>query len=152
MPSENAAANADYGVGNDSKQSGAVAEDDARLRLGQVLVGLSAGARAIRDAVAVASPPGSPRQALDEEEHVGHWLTRPQVKAAIDAAAEVEAIVRRLRVRMDPRCKGTLGERPSWMSPDQFDPCRCTLPRGHDGDHECEHLQARPQEAGDATH
>lgn len=37
------------------------------------------------------------------------------------------------------RCLGTLGKRPSWMSPDQYDPCRCELPNGHDGDHRCEH-------------
>lgn len=40
----------------------------------------------------------------------------------------------------DPRCRGTLGSRPSWMSPDQYDPCRCRLDRGHDGPHWCEHL------------
>lgn len=33
----------------------------------------------------------------------------------------------------DPRCTGTLGSRPGWMSPDQYDPCRCRLDRGHDG-------------------
>lgn len=43
---------------------------------------------------------------------------------------------------LDGRCDGTLGGRPSWMSPDQYDPCRCDLPRGHEGPHECEHSRA----------
>jgi hypothetical protein len=50
------------------------------------------------------------------------------------------AAVYTLLVDLDPRCKGTLGSRPSWMSPDQYDPCRCRLDRGHDGPHWCEHL------------
>jgi hypothetical protein len=40
------------------------------------------------------------------------------------------------------RCTGTLGSRPEWMSPDQYDPCRCRLDAGHDGPHWCEHLGA----------
>lgn len=40
----------------------------------------------------------------------------------------------------DPRCTGTLGSRPDWMSPDQYDPCRCRLDAGHEGAHWCEHL------------
>lgn len=42
------------------------------------------------------------------------------------------------------RCSGTLGSRPSWMSPDQYDPCRCTLVVGHDGPHTCEHEGGPP--------
>lgn len=38
------------------------------------------------------------------------------------------------------RCSGTLGSKPWWMSWDQYDPCPCLLPEGHDGDHWCEHL------------
>ena len=41
------------------------------------------------------------------------------------------------------RCKGTLGDKPSWMSRDQYEasggPCRCVLSIGHDGPHGCEH-------------
>lgn len=36
-------------------------------------------------------------------------------------------------------CKGTLGDKPSWMSEGQFRPCRCELLSGHDGEHQCEH-------------
>lgn len=39
----------------------------------------------------------------------------------------------------DLRCVGTVGSKPWWMSHDQYDPCRCILPPGHDGDHVCEH-------------
>jgi hypothetical protein len=44
------------------------------------------------------------------------------------------------------RCEGTLGEKPTWMSWGQYDPCRCRLAAGHepveggDGGHWCEHL------------
>lgn len=44
--------------------------------------------------------------------------------------------------RLDPRCRGKLGSRPSWMSPDQYDPCRCDQPKGHDGPHQCQHTRA----------
>lgn len=129
-----------------------VATDDPNLRLGRVLAQLESAAKSIRDGVRAASPPGPLRQPLDSDEHEGHWLTRPQVKDAIDAAATIEAIVRRLYVRMDPRCQGTLGDRPSWMGVDQFDPCRCVLPRDHDGAHACEHTLAdRPTSAPPAT-
>lgn len=37
------------------------------------------------------------------------------------------------------KCAGTLGQRRSWMSPDQYDPCPCLLPFGHGGPHVCEH-------------
>lgn len=36
-----------------------------------------------------------------------------------------------------PTCGRDLGSRPSWMSPDQYDPCPCVLPEGHDGDCAC---------------
>lgn len=46
-----------------------------------------------------------------------------------------------------PRCEGTLGERPWWMSPGQHDPCRCRLKVDHPADltderggHWCEHI------------
>jgi hypothetical protein len=131
----------------------AIREDDPLVRLGRTLSGLEAGAKAIRAAVAQASPPGPLRQPLDLIEHEGHWLSRPQVMAAINAASDIEQIVRRLYVRMDPRCKGTLGQRPSWMSPDQYDPCRCTLPRDHEGDHACEHTAvSSPDVSGDPEH
>lgn len=54
---------------------------------------------------------------------------------------------------VDPRCTGTLGSRPEWMSPGQYDPCRCRLDAGHDGPHWCEHLDEpdpRTEEATDA--
>jgi hypothetical protein len=47
----------------------------------------------------------------------------------------------------DPRCTVDVGSRPSWMSPDQYDPCRCTLPRGHEGAHACEHTIAKEAKA-----
>lgn len=49
----------------------------------------------------------------------------------------------------DGRCRGTLGTRPGWMSPDQYDPCRCYLDRGHAGPHWCDHLDTPdPRESG----
>lgn len=113
-------------------------EDDVNLRLGRVLSGLSAGARSIREAVKHASPPGPMRQALDTEEHEGHWLTRQQVYDAIGAASTIEAILREIEARMDPRCKGSV--KGSYGPPDG-EYCRCDLPRGHDGDHECQHIR-----------
>ncbi len=41
----------------------------------------------------------------------------------------------------DPRCTVDVGSRPSWMSPDQYDPCRCLLPKGHVGNHTCGHTE-----------
>lgn len=40
----------------------------------------------------------------------------------------------------DPRCKHEF-PLPSWVGPDQADPCRCDLPTGHDGPHLCDHLR-----------
>jgi hypothetical protein len=111
-----------------------VREDDSLVRLGRVLAELEAGAKAIRRGVRAGSPPGALRQPLDEDEHDGHWLTRRQVMDAINAASEVESIIRRLYVRMDPRCKGELG------FDDGRGRCRCVLPRDHEGrDHACDH-------------
>lgn len=45
------------------------------------------------------------------------------------------------------RCPHDLGRRPSWMSPDQYDPCQCLLAAGHEGEHECEHTRAVEGEA-----
>lgn len=82
------------------------------------------------------------RQPLEPEvEHDGLWLTRRQVMDAINAASTVEQVMARLYVRMDPRCQGKLGDRPSYLSPDQWDACRCIRPRDHDGEHECEHTE-----------
>lgn len=36
-------------------------------------------------------------------------------------------------------CGKDAGARPSWMSPDQYDPCQCRLPLGHEGGHQCKH-------------
>jgi hypothetical protein len=47
------------------------------------------------------------------------------------------------------RCEGTLGSRPWWMGVDQYDPCRCDLPFGHDGEHQCKHT--RQESSGEAT-
>ncbi len=35
----------------------------------------------------------------------------------------------------DPRCPAILSRRPEWMSPDQYDPCRCRRATGHEGEH-----------------
>lgn len=112
------------------------------FRLAILLTSLEDAAKTIRRGVAQASPRGPLRPPLDLLEHEHHWLTRPQIKRAIDAASEIETVVRELRVRMDPRCQRTIGSRPSWMSPDQYDPCRCRLGRSHEGDCWCEHLDS----------
>lgn len=44
------------------------------------------------------------------------------------------------------KCGKKLGERPDWMSPDQYDPCRCDLPEGHpptddESGHSCGHIR-----------
>lgn len=41
----------------------------------------------------------------------------------------------------DPCCTYTF-PLPSWMGEDQDDPCRCDLPKGHDGKHACEHTRS----------
>ena len=63
----------------------------------------------------------------------------------------VEVTAERARALLDAatpetpeRCIDTLGSRPSWMGVDQYDPCRCKLPNGHDGDHLCSHDAAEP--------
>lgn len=38
------------------------------------------------------------------------------------------------------KCGKGLGSRPSWMSPDQYDPCPCLLDLGHEGDCACSHV------------
>jgi hypothetical protein len=37
------------------------------------------------------------------------------------------------------KCGGTVGQRPGWMSPDQYDPCMCVLAFEHEGDCVCKH-------------
>lgn len=34
-------------------------------------------------------------------------------------------------------CGIDAGSRPYWMGVDQYDPCPCVRPRGHDGEHGC---------------
>lgn len=40
------------------------------------------------------------------------------------------------------RCTVDVGSRPYWMSPDQYDPCRCKRPAGHELPHACDHENA----------
>lgn len=112
--------------------------DMADVRLGQVISGLTAGAKAIREAVSRHHPGGPMRQSLDLDEHPGHWLTRPQVMDASNAASTVERILRELDGRIDPRCKGNV--KGSYGPPDG-EWCRCDLRRGHEGEHECKHTR-----------
>jgi len=107
------------------------AERDAeRARADQAETALALADRALRD---------QPMQA---------FRTRA---AQMRRAHAIDAVRRALDVSptepepVDPRCTGTLGSRPSWMSPGQYDPCRCDLTTGHDGPHECEHTRADPQ-------
>lgn len=55
--------------------------------------------------------------------------------------ASLLAEVKRFRapVTAPARCGVDLGTKPYWMGVDQYDPCPCLLPNGHDGAHVCEH-------------
>ena len=47
-----------------------------------------------------------------------------------------------LKAELKPKpthCPGTVGSRPYWMGVDQYDPCPCILPPGHEGKHACAH-------------
>ena len=46
------------------------------------------------------------------------------------------------------KCGKDVGSRPSWMSPDQYDPCRCLLGLGHDGGCACSHTLAEHAQSG----
>lgn len=59
-------------------------------------------------------------------------------------AAETRRLLDAATPGVPERCIDTLGSRPSWMGVDQYDPCRCKLPNGHDGDHLCSHDAAEP--------
>lgn len=127
-------------AGVDAAGRQAPSADDPAYRLGHVLASLKVARDALVTARKHASPSGPLKQPLEPEvEHEGHWLTRKQVYDVTGMVSDLTVLTERVEARMDPRCKGTLGDRPGWMSPDQFDPCRCLLPRNHDGDHECEH-------------
>ena len=52
---------------------------------------------------------------------------------------------------VDPRCTHVLSRRPEWMSPDQYEPCRCELPAGHEGEHECGHTRATERAASEVS-
>ena len=47
------------------------------------------------------------------------------------------------RKRHETRCTHDVGRRPSWMSPDQYDPCTCTLLAGHEPPCRCIHGETR---------
>lgn len=53
-------------------------------------------------------------------------------------------------VTLAESCPGTVGEKPYWMSWDQYDadggPCKCILPPGHEPPCACEHTIANDQE------
>lgn len=77
-------------------------------------------------------------------------VVRPRIEATIDRLIELgvpEHVVAPIRKfldkRSDPRCTVDVGSRPGWMSPDQYDPCRCTLPKDHEGAHACAHTLAK---------
>lgn len=61
-----------------------------------------------------------------------------------DLADRARALLDAATPETPERCIDTLGSRPSWMGVDQYDPCRCKLPNGHDGDHLCSHDAAEP--------
>lgn len=62
-----------------------------------------------------------------------------------DSRTEAEVDERECPCRdEEPTCGGPVGSPPWWMNKDQFDPCRCLLPRGHDGECQCEHTGAQP--------
>lgn len=74
---------------------------------------------------------------FDAGEHLAHDCV--SIKRCADA----------LKVETEPtpeRCRFEF-PLPSWMSPDQDDPCRCDLLEGHKGDHSCEHLKPYQVEA-----
>lgn len=72
--------------------------------------------------------------ALNTASRIADLLTRPIVDDA--TRQEVEDMV---LGALPSRCPATLGKRPTWVGVDQYDPCSCRLPNGHDGDHECSH-------------
>jgi len=48
-------------------------------------------------------------------------------------------------------CGKDVGRRPEWMSRDQYDPCRCLLAFGHEGDHACVHSDLSPNGSSGAS-
>lgn len=78
------------------------------------------------------------------------WVpVHPAINAALNAAgfrvvpivddATLQEVEDMVLGTLPSRCPATLGKRPTWMGVDQYDPCSCRLPNGHDGDHECAH-------------
>lgn len=65
----------------------------------------------------------------------------PQITPTAEAKAEAPRSV------CGERIPGTV---PSWAGEDQIDPCRCILPRGHDGPCQCEHDATHLRENGGA--
>jgi len=49
------------------------------------------------------------------------------------------------------KCAGTVGRRPEWMSPGQYDACLCVLVASHDGPHRCKHDEADASRCSDSA-
>jgi hypothetical protein len=91
----------------------------------------------------------------DEREHERALvLERLLLASAKEELASHEQAVRRwratitekeqlIRVMEGAPCNYPLGDRPEWMSPDQWDPCPCDLAAGHEGPHFCKHLRGK---------
>lgn len=80
---------------------------------------------------------------LHDADRVLAALAAAGLRVVPDTPSDDDELADRLQTaalgELPERCPATLGERPSWMSPGQYDPCHCRLPNGHDGDHECSH-------------
>jgi len=51
---------------------------------------------------------------------------------AVRSSALIEPGLTRADLLSEQVCWAVVGSRPTWMSPDQYDPCNCRLPKGHD--------------------
>lgn len=75
----------------------------------------------------------------DSERVAARWVRPGTHLAMAEYRRWTSPAVLVARVRHETRCPRDVGKRPSWMSPDQYDPCQCVLTAGHQPPCRCRH-------------
>ena len=75
----------------------------------------------------------------DAKERATRWVRPGDRLALAEYETWTSPTVLVKRDVIDATCVRDVGKRPSWMSPDQYEPCSCTLKAGHEPPCICKH-------------
>ena len=87
---------------------------------------------------------------FDSERVAARWVRPGTHLAMAEYRRWTSTAVLVARKRHETRCPRDVGKRPRWMSPDQYDPCQCTLTAGHQPPCRCLHGADEPSTSEEA--